>query len=337
MAEKKKKQKRADDAVSDNARRQRSEQENGAAGQDILNRALPLLSVLAAFVAIVLFYNKLMPPAIADVATDVQEPAAAAPATDVQEYYGLQDNWVSSAVFTTGNKDLDIQVKDFCDALTTEGMTASENAQEVFNTIVWSGYEERTEEEKPMGRDWATVSARHYFDTGNPAEGIGGTGDAYEFAAAISYCLRYFGYSDALAIPVLIGKSGAGQYGSALVVVTDEDGRSCVCDPTLSADGWMLDRSTYNTILVEDIDQDLTEIEARGLEVQKNSTDESQSTSSNTNHSDDDGDNNDGQYDYNANNTDDSYGYGNDYSDYGSDYAYGYDYNYDYSYDYNWM
>lgn len=333
MAEKKKRQKRADDAVSAKNSRRRFGQEGGSSGQDVLSRVLPFLSVLAAFVAIVLLYNKLMPPAIADVAAEVQDPVATAPAADVQEYYGLQDNWLASAVFTTGNKDLDIQVKDFCDALTTEGMTASENAQKVFNTIVWSGYEGRTEEERPMGRDWATVSARHYFDMGNPAEGIGGTGDAYEFAAAISYCLRYFGYSDALAIPVLIGESGAGQYGSALVVVTDENGRSCVCDPTLSSDGWMLDLSTYNTILVEDIDQDLTEIEARGLEVQKTSTDESQSTSSNTNSGSttQSGDGDQRVSDSYA--TDDSYGYGYDsYGDYSGDYTYGYDY---YNYDYN--
>lgn len=234
----------------------------------VLGRILPVVSMAAAFVAVVFLFRYLVPPA-QEVEPEYvpQDPQVAASSSNVEEYWGLEDKWLASGVFTTGNKELDVQVKEFCDALTMEGLSAHDNAQTTFNTIVWSGYEERTAEEKPSGADWDKAAARHFFTTGVPAEGVGGTGDVYEFAAAISYCLRYFGFTDALAVPVLRGTLATGQTSSALVVVTNEYGMSCVCDPTLLADGWMLDRDLYS-IVVENIEQDLTSVEALGLSVQ---------------------------------------------------------------------
>ena len=97
---------------------------------------------------------------------------------------------------------------------------------------------------------------------------MGGAGDVYDFAAVASYCLRYFGFTDALAVPIVKGNDSTGKMGSALVVVSDESGQECVCDPTLAAEGFMLDRSLYN-ITVDNIGQDLSPVEARGLKVEE--------------------------------------------------------------------
>lgn len=250
----------------------------------VLGLVLPVLSVIFAFVAVVVLFRRLIPPAIDDTTTTpaVVDPQVEASSSNIDVYDGVEDPWVASNRFSTGNKDLDVQVKEFCDALTVEGATAQENAQTVYNTIVWSEYEERAEGDKPSGSDWDIAAARHYFDGGTPSEGKGGTGDVYEFAAAVSFCLRYFGYSDALAIPVLRGTTSTGQTSSALVIVTDEFGQSCVCDPTLSGNGWMLERGLYD-IVVEDIEQDLTQVEAMGLNVQIKNVDQSVSSGTEVN------------------------------------------------------
>ena len=246
--------------------------EKPSSGLGVVGYILPIVSLVVAFVAVAMLYHRLIPPAPATADTEAStaiDPQVAASSSNIQEYYGLEDQWVSSAVFTTGNKELDVKVKQFCDALTVEGASASDNARKVYNTIVWSDVEGRAESEKPTGNDWDKIAALHYFSTGSPEDGLGGAGDVYDFAAVTSFCLRYFGYTDALAIPVILSS----QEGGALVVVTDEDGRSMVCDPSLAANGWMLDRSAYS-IVVEDIEQNLDAVEAMGLSVQKSASDE---------------------------------------------------------------
>lgn len=297
----------------------------------IVGYLLPIVSLVIAFVAVAMLYHRLMPPTTAtDTEADaVVDSQVAASSSNVQQYYGLEDQWVSSAVFTTGNKDLDVKVKQFCDALTVEGASASDNARKVYNTIVWSAVEGRAESEKPTGNDWDKIAALHYFSTGSPEEGLGGAGDVYDFAAATSFCLRYFGYTDALAIPVILSS----QEGSALVVVSDEYGRGMVCDPSLAANGWMLDRSAYS-IEVEDIEQNLEAVEAMGLSVQKRAGDEqglaeqggASGPSSNTSGAES------GANELTTGNTTDS-GYGTmDESTYGSTYDSAYDSTYDAQY-----
>ena len=237
----------------------------------VVGRILPVLCLALAFVAIVALYRKLMPQTVDETtaqSTTAPSEQVLVSSSNPDSYAGLEDKWLASGLFTTGNKELDAQVRDFCDALTVEGSSARDNANSVFNTIVWSQYEERGPNEQPSGTEWTIASARHYFSTASPADGQPGSGDVYDFAAAISFCLRYFGFYDAYAIPIVKGTLATGQTNSALVVVSDEEGRPCVCDPTLAAEGFMLDRGLY-TIVVDNIGQDLTTVEALGLDVRQ--------------------------------------------------------------------
>lgn len=232
-------------------------------------RALPVVSVLLAFVGMVLLYRHVFPWIASAPEPAPEEQAATEEASSEPADTGVEDPWVKSGLFTMGDTQLDAQIKAFCDALSMEGNTALQNAQLVYDTIVWSAYEERTAEQKPAGRDWDVALLRHYFSTGNPELGEGGSGDAYEFAAATCYCLRYFGFSDAMAVPVLKTDDNGNEVGSALVIVTDADGERCVCDPAMSGDGWMIGLDRYDTIVVEDIGQDLTAVEDLGLETKQ--------------------------------------------------------------------
>ncbi|MBR3224686.1 MAG: hypothetical protein IKF78_05125 [Atopobiaceae bacterium] len=237
----------------------------------VVSRVLPVLALALAFAAIVVLYRRFMPQTVdAAPAQEIKSPSdeALAPNSKPNTYEGLEDKWLTSGRFTTGNAELDQQVKQYCDALTVEGSSARDNASKVYNNIVWSAYEDRGANEEPSGTEWATVAARHYFEGGSPADGVGGAGDVYDFAAVASYCLRYFGFTDALAVPIVKGNDSTGKMGSALVVVSDESGQECVCDPTLAAEGFMLDRSLYN-ITVDNIGQDLSPVEARGLKVEE--------------------------------------------------------------------
>ena len=239
-------------------------------GAQIVGRILPVVCLALAFVAIVILYRKLMPQTVGETTTQptaVPSEQVLASSSNPDNYAGLEDKWLTSGLFTTGNKELDMQVKEFCDALTTEGASARDNANAVFNTIVWSTYEERGANEYPSGTEWTIASARHYFAGATPAEGLPGSGDVYDFAATIAFCMRYFGFYDALAVPIVKGTLATGQTGSALVLVSNEYGLPCVCDPTLAAEGFLLDRGLY-TITVENIGQDLTAVEALGLDVQ---------------------------------------------------------------------
>ena len=237
----------------------------------VVGRILPVVCLALAFVAVVILYRKLMPQTVGETTAQssvVPSEQVLASSSNPDSYAGLEDKCLASGLFTTGNKELDKQVQEFCDALTVEGSSARDNANTVFNTIVWSSYEERGPNEYPSGTEWTIASARHYFAGATPAEGQPGSGDVYDFAAAIAYCLRYFGFYDALAVPIVKGTLATGQTNSALVIVSNEYGLPCVCDPTLAAEGFMLDRGLY-TIVVENIGQDLTAVEALGLDVQQ--------------------------------------------------------------------
>ena len=83
---------------------------------------LPVVSLAVAFVAVVLLYRRIMPQSSTDIATANagQVIETTAPSTDVNTYLGVNDKWVPEGYFTTGNKDLDKQVKAF-----VEGKEAS--------------------------------------------------------------------------------------------------------------------------------------------------------------------------------------------------------------------
>lgn len=193
-----------------------------------------------------------------------EDPAEAA----VEEYKGVEDPWTETLLYTSGNADLDQQVKDFCDALSKNKDSAEKNAQAVYDVIVQSEYEPRTVDEMPTGSDWTLGAAHHYFAAAKPKEGEGGKGDYYEFAAVAAYCLRYFGFEDAIAAPVVSSSMGGG-IGSALVFVTDSKGNKRVCDPYYNVNGWMLEQSAYKNVVVEDIGQDLEPFESMGLGIRR--------------------------------------------------------------------
>lgn len=230
------------------------------------SRLLPIVSAVCGFVAIVLVYRVAFPWIAADKSTsEVPLQAVAEPTYAEQDpnvYRGVEDKW-AGGWFASGSEELDKQTKAYCDALSLEGNNARANAQVVYNAIVQSDYKYRSENEQITGDNWAEAAAKQFFSTGAPAEGIGGSGDEYEFAAATAYCLRYFGYNDAMAVPIIRSDT---QEGSAVCLVTDENGNALLCDPAMGTDGWFRDRSQYK-IVVDNIGQDLSKVQAMGLTV----------------------------------------------------------------------
>ncbi len=239
-------------------------------------RLVPLLCVAVAFVGLCAIFRFAFPPITA--ASDSSDTSSAgavvqgdAAVQSRPSYLGVEDRWVTSGYFTTGDKNLDAKVKKFCDDLTVENTNASGNALNVYNNIMWNySYVDRGQSAKPAGPNWDTACARDFFSRYEAAGGLGGEADYYELAAATAQCLRYFGYSDALAVPVLIGSGGESTVDAAYCLVTDENGSSRICDPTMGASGWMTDRYAH-TFMVDDIGQDLTAVEAMGLQIMRSS------------------------------------------------------------------
>lgn len=181
-------------------------------------------------------------------------------------YKGVEDPWMMSGYFTVGNEDFDNLVKEFCDAFSGEGRTSADAARNLYNNIVWGNYSARDDGSKPFGRDWVIVSARIYFDSSDPATGEIGEGDYYEWAAALAFCMRYFGYSDAIAVPTVTYDEWGNPDYSAICYLTGEGGKRYILDPALGTEGWMIDASTRD-ILVDNIGQDISVAESYGLKV----------------------------------------------------------------------
>ena len=235
--------------------------------RDILACILPILSLgisLAGAVYIFTYLRGSVASAEVQLAADEQQPSPSKVEPE-PVYTGVEDPWVTSGTFTVGARELDDAIKEFCDEHTNEGDTPQEAAQATYNAIVQSNYIDLLE--KPSGTNWVHRSAQQFFSY-KKKSGAVPEGDYYEFAAVTALCLRYFGYSDAIALPVLHGNGMGSQYGSALCLVTNSDGVASVCDPALGADGWMIKRAGYN-ILVDDIGQDLSTAEGLGLEIQR--------------------------------------------------------------------
>lgn len=234
----------------------------------VLGRVLPVVALVIALCAAVMLYRRLLPktaeppaPTTEVAVQDVEDVPEEEP-----EPQGVEDLWAESGTFSTGNEVLDGQVKAFCDAYAVAGYQARENANLVYNTIAWSSYQAREGEELPSGIGWDIALAKHYFSSWDLETGAMGVGDVYDFSAAISFCLRYFGYSDALAVPVVYGDESSGQTRGAVVLVTDDDGKKCVCDPGQWGEGWMLDARSFD-FKIDDFGQDTTAAEAFGFEV----------------------------------------------------------------------
>ena len=112
-------------------------------------------------------------------------------------------------------------------------------ALEVYKGIAWSDYVERDEAQHPSGKDWRIVYARQYYENDC-------SGNCYEFAAFLGYCLQYLGFDDAHAEVILI-ELESGDWGDhGIVFVTNTDGTSCICDTSRGTNGWMLKDTVYN-------------------------------------------------------------------------------------------
>lgn len=151
----------------------------------------------------------------------------------------VKSSWVSSGSWSSGDETLDGEVKAFCDARTDSSMSQDVAALEVYKGVAWSDYVERDNAQHPSGKNWRIEYARQYYENDS-------TGNCYEFAAFLSYCLQYLGYGDAHAegVGIQLQSGELGDHG--IVFVTNTDGSACLCDTARGTDGWMLPVDTYN-------------------------------------------------------------------------------------------
>lgn len=246
--------------------RQVNRRRRGAAQQSVLGLRLPLaITLLAMFlcVGVTVFATRCaMQPKIDEanaVAKEAKESASnlskevsrlnnelklAQEQAEQVANKGIEDSWLTSGKFTTGDETLDKEVKEFCDGLVSSDQDLATAALEVYKAIAWSEYVERDDAQRPSGKDWRLEYARKYYEHDC-------TGNCYEFAAFLSYCLRYLGYSDAVAEGVQVELQGGGWGDHGIVYVTDTDGRDCLCDTSRGVDGWMLDVDSYNVRIVD--------------------------------------------------------------------------------------
>lgn len=152
---------------------------------------------------------------------------------------GVEDPWLKSGTYTSGDTVLDSEVKAFCDSKVNTSMDLDTALLEVYKGIAWSEYVERDEAQNPSGKDWRTQYARMYYE-------YGCSGNCYEFAAFLSFCLQYLGLEDATAEGVLVQLQGGGWGDHGIVYVTNTDGSACICDTARGTDGWMIPQGTYN-------------------------------------------------------------------------------------------
>lgn len=174
-------------------------------------------------------------------------------ATEQSTYEGVDDPWVEGGKFTTGDAELDRMVKETCDA-EYGNYTSEDRAERAYNTFLYitrHDYVERYEGEQyenqhPQGPDWDKLYAKQFY--------LADTGNCYEFAAMAQFALRYYGYDDAVGQPCLV-KQESGDYGQhGLVFVTNDAGEPTLCDPSFSANGYMLPGGSY-TFMLEDVGQ----------------------------------------------------------------------------------
>jgi hypothetical protein len=160
----------------------------------------------------------------------------------------VEDPWVESGYYTSGDKKLDEEVKEFCDAYASTDDSREDAALSMYQALAWADYVERDDAQEPAGPNWRNTYAHQYFENNN-------SGNCYEFAAALMYCLRYMGYEDAQAEAILILLQSGSWGDHGIVFVTDDNGNPAMCDTARGIDGWMIGTDTY-TYKVEDVEND---------------------------------------------------------------------------------
>ena len=161
---------------------------------------------------------------------------------------GVEDPWVDTGYFTTGDKKLDKEVKEFCDTYASTDDSREDAALAMYQALAWADYVERDNAQEPAGPNWRNTYAHQYFENDN-------SGNCYEFAAALMYCLQYMGYEDAKAEAILILLQSGSWGDHGIVFVTDDNGNPAMCDTARGVDGWMIGTDTY-TYKVEDVEND---------------------------------------------------------------------------------
>ena len=170
---------------------------------------------------------------------------------------GVEDPWVESGRFATGDAELDRMIKDFCDANSNPDLSLEDNAFNAYCIASWYEFQERDNNQYPTGPNWDVEYAKQAIEEGSV--------NCYEQAAFGEYVLKYFGYKDAVAMPSFILRQ-SGEYGDhGLLYVTNRDGRKCLCDPAFGANGWMLDADIY-TVKAMDVGQDPADFQVADFE-----------------------------------------------------------------------
>ena len=152
---------------------------------------------------------------------------------------GVDSPWTSTGKFTSGDDTLDKEVKDFCDSNCSTDQTREDAALAMYTALAWSDYVERDAAQHPSGADWRIRFAKMYYENDC-------SGNCYEFAAFLMYCMRYMGYDDALCQGVEIEFEGGNWGDHGIVFVTNTDGSECLLDTARGVDGWMLGLGVYN-------------------------------------------------------------------------------------------
>lgn len=156
---------------------------------------------------------------------------------------GVEDPWSPTGYFTTGDAELDQLVKNYCDSQAQDGLDAGDNAYYTYLHISWIDYVENDQNQRPwdIEGDWRITYAKQCFTNM--------TANCYEFAAAIQYIMRYYGYADAIAEPCLVLRQSGNWGDHGLVFLTSLDGRQCLIDASLSSNGWLLPATSLSYTL----------------------------------------------------------------------------------------
>lgn len=158
---------------------------------------------------------------------------------DTKAAGGVESPWTSSGTYTSGDTVLDGEVKAFCDSIADSSMNREDAMLLVYEGIAWSDYVERDDAQHPAGKDWRAQYARMYYEHDC-------SGNCYEFAAFLSYCMQYMGYDDAQAEGIIIELESGSWGDHGIVFVTNTDGSKCICDTARGTDGYMISTDAYN-------------------------------------------------------------------------------------------
>ena len=157
---------------------------------------------------------------------------------------GLDDPWVLSGKFTTGDAELDEFVKGICDSNSTSS-DPSVNALNAYKVVLGYDYEERDDNQYISNAGWDLDFAIQFMQSKG--------GNCFNNSAMMQWVCRYFGYDDATAVPIVVLMQSGNWSDHGAVFVTDiyHDGKPCVIDDALFEDGWMMDGDTYTYSVID--------------------------------------------------------------------------------------